>query len=138
MGLLLLVAFVLLGRGRVASAACRQVRRLARVCGGVLGGVVGEARRWTDGVGFGGRARGWACERRLWGGGRWFLVMGVRLRWLLLRLSSRLRMRRRTSRLGLSLSVSTEVGAVLARVAALARIVRLVVLSLAAANLLAP
>jgi len=75
-GLLLLVAFVLLGRGRVASAACRQVRRLARVCGGVLGGVVGEARRWTDGVGFGGRARGWACERRLWGGGRWFLVMG--------------------------------------------------------------
>jgi hypothetical protein len=72
------------------------------------------------------------------GGGRWFLVMGVRLRWLVLRLSSRLRMRRRTSRLGLSFSVSMEVGAVLARVAALARIVRLVVLSLATANLLAP
>jgi hypothetical protein len=46
------------------------------------------------------------------------LVMGVPLRWLVLRLPSRLGMRRRTSRLGLSFSVSTEVGAVLARVAA--------------------
>jgi len=33
----------------VASAACRRARCSAWVCGGV--GVVGEVRRWADGVG---------------------------------------------------------------------------------------
>jgi hypothetical protein len=59
------------------------------------------------------------------------MVMGVQLKVACSEVPSRLGMRRRTSRLGLSFSVSTEVGAVLACVAA--RVVRLVVLPHAAA-----
>jgi hypothetical protein len=67
--LLLLAVFVLLGR-RVEWPP-RRVDGLALRLGFVGVGVVGEVRRWADGVGAGGCVWGWACERRLWGG-RWF------------------------------------------------------------------
>ena len=52
----------------MVSAACRRARRPAWVCGGV--GVVGEVRRWADGVGL---AAVFGLVSGVFGvGGRWF------------------------------------------------------------------
>jgi len=122
-----LVVFVLLGR-RVEWSP-RRVDGLAVQLGFVGVGVVGEVRRWADGVGAGGCVWGWACERRLWGG--WALVP------LVMGLPLKVACSEATIALGdaaacLSAGFSTQVGAVLARVAA--RVMQLVVLLLAAAT----
>lgn len=110
-------------------------------------------------MGAGGRARGWACERRLWGGGRWALVPVFNL---VMRLPLKVAVACSEATIALGdaaatylsaglrpdFLVSTQVGVALgaflgARVAAFvkARVVRLVVLGVllfAAVNLLVP
>jgi len=139
--------------GGVVSAACRQSRRPAWVCGGV--GVVGEVRRWADGVGLV-AAFGVGLVSGVFGvGGGWALVPVFNL---VMGLPLKVACSEATIALGDAAAaatylsagflVSTQVGVALgaflgARVAAFvkARVVRLVVLGvllLAAANLLAP